>query len=73
VAAWHECRHGRIEASGVLDGATVTYTVTLPQGCTGCLTHNPDHKATTVAGQPVTIPATGLTLPSGTHSITFRV
>ena len=35
VEMWHECRHGRIEAAWRIDGDQVTYTVTLPEGCTG--------------------------------------
>jgi len=70
VASWHDCRHGRIEATWALTGDTVTYTVTLPQGVTGRLVQNPAHHDTRVAGQP----APGETiLPSGTHTITFRV
>ncbi|RYH02564.1 alpha-L-rhamnosidase [Salipiger sp. IMCC34102] len=37
VAMWHDCRLGRIEAGWTLDGRTVTYTVTLPEGCEGLL------------------------------------
>ena len=33
--AWHDCRHGRIEAGWALEGDTVTYRVTLPQGTQG--------------------------------------
>ena len=69
VAAWHDCRHGRIEAGWVLDGDQVSYTVTLPAGCTGRLVPNPRHHDLTVNGAA----ATGQTLPSGTHNITFRV
>ena len=69
VAAWHDCRHGRIEAGWVLDGDQVSYTVTLPAGCTGRLVPNPRHHDLTVNGAA----ATGQTRPSGTHNITFRV
>jgi alpha-L-rhamnosidase len=64
VQAWHDCRHGRIEAGWVLNGAEVTYTVTLPQGTRGRL----GFKALTVDGQP---PAGDL--PPGRHIITFRI
>ena len=73
VAAWHVCRHGRIEAGWTLDGVVVSYTVTLPQGCHGRLTPNPAHHDTTLAGQTVTIPAEGLVLQPGTHDIAFRI
>ncbi|MBC7477488.1 MAG: family 78 glycoside hydrolase catalytic domain [Pseudorhodobacter sp.] len=73
VAAWHDCRHGRIEAAWVLNDDTVTYTVTLPQGCTGRLTANPSHHDTTLGGIPVTVPDQGIILTPGTHTITFRV
>lgn len=73
VAAWHDCRHGRIEAAWQISGDKVTYKVALPPGCEGRLTHNPAHKAVTVNGQAIDIPSVGLTLGSGAHEITFRV
>ena len=73
VAAWHDCRHGRIEAGWVLDGDRVNYRVTLPPGCTGRLLTNPAHQAVQVGGQPVDIPEGGLILGSGAHDISFRV
>lgn len=72
VAAWHDCRHGRIEAGWSLDDDKVTYRVTLPAGCTGRLKANPVHHNVAVDGTPVTVPADGLMLPSGSHVITFR-
>lgn len=72
VAAWHDCRHGRIEAGWSLDNDKVTYRVTLPAGCTGRLKANPAHHNVAVDGTPVTVPADGLMLPSGSHVITFR-
>jgi alpha-L-rhamnosidase len=71
VAAWHECRHGRIEAGWALEGGRVTYRVTLPQGCTGRLTANPARRNTALNGKPIAVPAEGLTLPAGRHDITF--
>ena len=73
VAAWHDCRHGRIEAGWVLGGGKVTYRVQLPPGCTGRLAKNPGHSEVTVDGQPFDIPAEGQILAPGLHSITFRV
>lgn len=32
VSMWHACRHGRIEAAWRIEGETVHYTVTLPDG-----------------------------------------
>jgi alpha-L-rhamnosidase len=71
VAAWHDCHHGRIAADWSLDADTVTYTVTLPQGCTGRLVANPAHHSTTIAGEAMA--AGDHILPSGSHVITFRV
>ena len=73
VAAWHDCRHGRIEAGWELTGDTVTYRVTLPAGCTGRLTANPARRDVTFAGKTVQVPAAGLILPAGSHEITFRI
>ena len=73
VAAWHDCRHGRIEAGWVLAGDTVTYRVALPAGTTGRLTADPVRRDVTLDGKAVTVPAAGLTLPAGSHEITFRV
>ena len=73
VAAWHDCRHGRIEAGWSLSGDRVTYRVTLPEGCAGRLTANPARRDVTLSGQPVEVPAEGLRLPPGTHELTFRV
>lgn len=61
VQAWHDCRHGRIEAGWVLDGSKVTYTVTLPPGTQGRL-------GRAVDGLPE-----GTLLPSGTHVLTFHL
>jgi alpha-L-rhamnosidase len=71
VQAWHDCRHGRIEAGWTLDGARVTYRVTLPAGCTGRLAARAQRTNVTVDGAPVTIPDTGLPIPAGAHEITF--
>ncbi|MGL4309176.1 MAG: alpha-L-rhamnosidase C-terminal domain-containing protein, partial [Paracoccaceae bacterium] len=73
VSAWHDCRHGRIEAEWSISGDRVTYRVTLPEGCAGRLTVNPARREITLGGQPVAVPAGGLSLPSGKHEITFRV
>lgn len=73
VAAWHVCRHGRIDAGWALAGDIVTYRVTLPAGTTGRLTANPARRDVTLGGVPVAVPAAGLTLPPGSHDITFRV
>ena len=73
VAAWHDCRHGRIEAGWELTGDTVTYRVNLPAGCTGRLIANPARRDVTLAGKPAHVPADGLILPPGLHDITFRV
>ena len=70
VAAWHECRHGRIEAGWTLRGDAVTYRVTLPKGCEGILTPKAAKSGLTVNGKPAT---QGQILPPGTHEIAFRI
>lgn len=59
--AWHDTRHGRIEAGWVLDGRRVTYAVTLPDGVQATLAPNPRHANVTGGG----------TLGAGRHVITF--
>lgn len=71
VQAWHDCRHGRIEAGWAIKDRTVTYSVTLPQGCTGRLTANPQRKNTQLDGRAIDVPAEGLTIAAGRHVITF--
>ncbi len=71
VKAWHDCRHGRIEAGWTLAGTSVTYRVSLPHGCTGRLTASAHRRNVAVNGMPVTVPADGLTLPAGKHDISF--
>lgn len=71
VQAWHDCRHGRIDAAWALNGSRVTYQVTLPQGSTGRLTASAQRSNVTVDAKPVTVPAGGLTIPAGSHEITF--
>jgi alpha-L-rhamnosidase len=73
VAAWHDCRHGRIDAGWTLDGDLVRYAVTLPDRCSGQLLPNPRHGDVTVDGLPLTVPEAGLILTPGHHDITFRV
>ena len=73
VAAWHDCRHGRIEAGWTLDREQVRYTVTLPPGCRGHLLPNPRHSQLAVGGTATAIPAAGLALSPGTHDISFRL
>ncbi len=71
VQAWHNCRHGRIEAGWALDGDHVTYLVALPDGCTGRLSHSGQRTKVTLDNNPVEVPANGLTIPPGQHTITF--
>jgi alpha-L-rhamnosidase len=73
VQAWHDCRHGRIEAGWSVAGDAATYRVTLPSGCDGRLTANPARREVAVDGKAISVPAGGLVLPSGRHEITFSV
>ena len=70
VAAWHDCRHGHIEAGWSVDSDKVTYRVTLPQGTTGKLVPKAAKSGLTVDGKPGT---QGQILPAGSHEITFRI
>lgn len=69
--AWHDCRHGRIEAGWTLDGTRVTYTITLPEGCTGVLPADAGRSGITLDGASVDVPAEGLAVSPGRHTITF--
>ena len=73
VAAWHDCRHGRIEAGWTMTDGSVAYLVTLPPRTVGRLTANAARRDVTIAGRPVTVPPEGLMLSAGQHSIAFRV
>ena len=73
VEAWHDCRHGRIEAGWSVQDGLVTYRVTLPAGCSGRLVANPARHDVTLGGKPVTVPAGGLLVAAGSHTFTFRV
>lgn len=55
VEMWHDCRHGRIEASWRINGKTVSYKVTLPEGVTGKIADR----------------LGGGTCGAGTHTFTF--
>ena len=71
VAAWHDCRHGRLSAAWRLEGATVTYDLTLPEGCAGLLLPDPGRGHHRIGGQTVALSDAGLHLPPGRHVITF--
>ena len=71
VSMWHQCRHGRIEASWVLKGESVTYRVTLQSGFQGRLLPNLHHHQYTLASNPMTLPTEGCLLGDGEHLITF--
>ncbi len=73
VSAWHDCRHGRIAADWTLNGAQVVYRVTLPQGVTGRFAASTARSEITLNGVQQDVPATGLTLGTGTHEITFTL
>ncbi len=73
VVAWHDCRHGRIEAQWVLTGKNVAYSVTIPQGSEALLCANPNHLNPHLGGLPITIGQAGFLLPAGHHEITFTL
>jgi alpha-L-rhamnosidase len=67
VAATHHSARGSVAAGWTLDGTTVRYTVTIPDGMTAEMTARP---GLTINGAA----RTGSTnLGSGTHAITFHV
>ncbi len=73
VAAWHDCRHGRIEAGWVLEGDTVTYTRHPAAGRTRPSAAEPATAATcTIDGTARHGPKPAC-WPPGTHTITFRI
>jgi alpha-L-rhamnosidase len=67
VAATHHSARGRVAAGWTLDGTTVHYTVTIPDGMTAEMTSRP---GLTVNGADQKGP---VGLGSGTHAITFHV
>lgn len=71
VQAWHDCRHGRIEAGWMLDGQSVTYTITLPEGCTGRLKARDTRLNLRIDGQNVLVPEEGTPIGAGSHVITY--
>lgn len=71
VTAWHQCRHGRIEAGWQLADGRVTYTITLPHGVVGQLRPDPAYENYHLNGAAVTLPPDGLRLTAGQHQITF--
>ncbi len=73
VAAWHDCRHGRIDAGWALAEGRVNYTLNLPAGCTGLLAASAQRTQVHLDGQPVTVPAQGLALMPGPHTLTFAL
>lgn len=73
VSAWHQARTGTIEAGWTLNGSTVTYNVTLPQGCEGVLTPLPGQTGHCVNGIVTDIPEEGVILPAGQHTVTFNL
>lgn len=70
VEMWHDCRHGRISSSWVLEGTRVVWSIELPEGCEGWI---PSGALTglSVNGSSVAVPAEGLILPAGHHEIGF--
>ncbi|QDY71011.1 alpha-L-rhamnosidase [Qingshengfaniella alkalisoli] len=72
VTMWHDCRHGRVEASWVLANGRATYRVTLPEGCEGVLPAD-IYNGVTIDGETALVPPEGLTLSSGTHEIGFDI
>jgi alpha-L-rhamnosidase len=70
VKAWHDCRHGRVEASWTLKGDTAHYVLTLPEGASANL--RPEHgiELISVDGKKS---AKAPKLAAGTYELVFRI
>ena len=73
VSAWHQCRHGKIEAGWTIKGDHAAYSLSLPEGCSGLVKPNSKFPVTMIDGRKVKVPAKGLRLKSGRHEITYQV
>jgi alpha-L-rhamnosidase len=71
--AWHDCRHGRIEAGWTLEGGGVRYVLRLPEGSEGLLAASGRRSDIAVNGKAAIVPAEGLLLQAGEHVITYRM
>jgi alpha-L-rhamnosidase len=73
VAAWHDCRHGCLEAGWELVGGWVHAYVELPEGAEGLLLPNPVRQDLSIDGQPATMTEDGIPLGTGRHEIRFQL
>ena len=75
VRAAHDSVHGTVEARWAVDGAQVTYTVTVPEGSTGQLNLRPGYQAVHLNGKPLATVSADLwsrsALTAGSHEIRF--
>jgi alpha-L-rhamnosidase len=68
VKAHHDSAAGRIEAGWIVEGDTVTYEVTVPEGATGTLVLAPNYRNAKLDGNAV---GTTAPLTAGKHAVTF--
>ncbi len=73
VSAWHQCRHGRIQADWTLKNNRAVYKLELPDGSVGLLKPQTKFHVTHVDGRKTKLTSAGLRLQSGRHEIIFDV
>ncbi len=72
VAMWHNCRHGRIEANWKIERDTAAYHVTLPEGVSGIVAHQPNYNVSHVNGAK-RAGSGPIKLASGSYEILFKI
>jgi len=73
VSAWHQTRHGRVEARWKINGGSAQYEITLPEGAMGLVKPNSQFPVTHINGRKTKVPVKGQRLGAGRHEITFAV
>lgn len=73
VRAWHNCRHGRIEAGWTIENGYVVYSLVLPAGVTAYIPASNHRDELTLDGLPVDMTNDIFLSGSGRHLIKFRL
>jgi alpha-L-rhamnosidase len=71
VKAWHDCRHGRVEAAWTLKGDTARYILTIPEGAVASV--RPEHGIELISVDGRKSAAKAPKLSAGTHELVFRM
>jgi alpha-L-rhamnosidase len=71
VKAWHDCRHGRVEAAWTLKGDTARYILTVPEGAVASV--RPEHGIELISVDGRKSAAKPPKLSAGTHELVFRM